>query len=80
MTARENASMVLHTVSSEDPVSRASRRAAQDVLRYEAHLRLYAKQLCRFEPDPDCPTEQPGKQDEWCTPCAARFILAGVAA
>jgi hypothetical protein len=38
VTARENASLVLHTVSSADPISRASRRAAEDVLRLDAAL------------------------------------------
>jgi hypothetical protein len=41
VTARENASLVLHTVSPADPVSRASRRAAEDVLRLDAALKPF---------------------------------------
>lgn len=43
MTARQNAELVLHTVSSEDPTSRASRRAAEDVLRLLDPLRRIAE-------------------------------------
>jgi hypothetical protein len=35
VTPRENAKLVLHVTSSGDPISRAARRAAEDVLRLE---------------------------------------------
>ncbi len=35
MTPRENARMVLHYTSADDALSRAARRAAEDVLRLE---------------------------------------------
>jgi hypothetical protein len=39
MTPYENARLVLHTTSAADPISRAARRAAEDVLRLIRELR-----------------------------------------
>lgn len=40
--------MILHTVSSEDPISRACRRAAEDVLRL-SNVRAAAKLVLQME-------------------------------
>jgi len=46
VTARENASLVLHVTSADDPISRAARRAAEDVLRLE-NVRAAAERVAR---------------------------------
>jgi hypothetical protein len=46
VTPRENAAMVLHVTSADDPISRAARRAAEDVLRLE-NVRAAAERVVR---------------------------------
>jgi hypothetical protein len=48
VTARENARLVLHTVSAETPTGRAARQAAEDVLRLE-NVRAAGKLVLQFE-------------------------------